>query len=106
VSAMDDAYALVVGIADYRHVTGLPPAVRNDARDVRAPGSRPPRPGTRDPGRRPRRQCWLGAFPPPCHPVSAAERSLLTLTGASGLPQRGKPAQLFIWSRSALSAAT
>lgn len=34
-SAMDDAYALVVGIADYRHVTGLPSAVRNDARDVR-----------------------------------------------------------------------
>ena len=33
--AMDDAYALVVGIADYRHVTGLPAAVRNDARDVR-----------------------------------------------------------------------
>ena len=33
--AMDDAYALVVGIADYRHVTTLPSAVRNDACDVR-----------------------------------------------------------------------
>ena len=27
--------AKVIGIADYRHVTGLPSAVRNDARDVR-----------------------------------------------------------------------
>jgi Caspase domain/TIR domain len=35
VSAMDDAYALIVGIADYLHVTKLPPAVRNDARGVR-----------------------------------------------------------------------
>jgi len=34
-SAMDDAYALVIGIADYQHVAGLPSAVRNDARDVR-----------------------------------------------------------------------
>ena len=34
-SVMDDAYALVVGIADYRHVTRLPSAVRGDARDVR-----------------------------------------------------------------------
>ena len=33
--AMDDAYALVVGIADYLHVTKLPAAVRNDAREVR-----------------------------------------------------------------------
>ena len=32
---MDDAYALIVGIADYPHVAGLPDAVRNDARDVR-----------------------------------------------------------------------
>jgi hypothetical protein len=32
---MDDAYALIVGVADYLHVTRLPPAVRNDARDVR-----------------------------------------------------------------------
>jgi len=35
VSAMDDAYALIVGVADYLHVTKLPAAVRNDARDVR-----------------------------------------------------------------------
>jgi len=35
VSAMDDAYALIVGIAEYLHVTRLPAAVRNDARDVR-----------------------------------------------------------------------
>ena len=35
VSVMDDAYALVVGIAEYRHVTRLPSAVRSDARDVR-----------------------------------------------------------------------
>lgn len=34
-SAMDDAYALVVGIADYLHVTRLPAAVRNDALAVR-----------------------------------------------------------------------
>ena len=34
-SAMDDAYALIVGIAEYLHVTRLPAAVRNDARDVR-----------------------------------------------------------------------
>lgn len=33
--ATDDAYALIVGIADYMHVTKLPDAVRNDARDVR-----------------------------------------------------------------------
>ncbi len=33
--AMDDAYALIVGIADYLHITKLPNAVRNDARDVR-----------------------------------------------------------------------
>ena len=33
--AMDDAYALIVGIADYLHVTRLPATVRNDARDVR-----------------------------------------------------------------------
>lgn len=33
--AMDDAYALIVGIADYLHVTKLPAAVGNDARDVR-----------------------------------------------------------------------
>jgi caspase domain-containing protein/TIR domain-containing protein len=33
--AMDDAYALVVGIADYRHVTRLPAAVRHDALAVR-----------------------------------------------------------------------
>ncbi len=32
---MDDAYALIVGIAEYLHVTRLPAAVRNDARDVR-----------------------------------------------------------------------
>jgi hypothetical protein len=31
---MDDAYALVVGIADYRHVTRLPAAVRHDAQAV------------------------------------------------------------------------
>jgi hypothetical protein len=35
VSAMDDAYALIVGIADYLHVTKLSAAVRNDARDIR-----------------------------------------------------------------------
>lgn len=29
---MDDAYALIVGIADYLHVTKLSAAVRNDAR--------------------------------------------------------------------------
>ena len=34
-SAMDDAFALIVGIADYLHVTKLPAAVRNDARGVR-----------------------------------------------------------------------
>lgn len=34
-SAMDDAYALIVGIADYLHVPKLPAAVRNDAREVR-----------------------------------------------------------------------
>ena len=34
-SAMDDAYALIVGVADYLHVTKLPAAVRNDAREVR-----------------------------------------------------------------------
>jgi hypothetical protein len=33
--AMDNAYALIVGIADYLHIAGLPEAVRNDARDVR-----------------------------------------------------------------------
>ena len=33
--AMDDAYALIVGIADYLYVTKLPAAVCNDARDVR-----------------------------------------------------------------------
>ena len=32
---MDDAYALIIGIADYLHVTRLPSAVRHDARDVR-----------------------------------------------------------------------
>ena len=32
---MDDAYALIVGIAEYLYVTRLPAAVRNDARDVR-----------------------------------------------------------------------
>jgi hypothetical protein len=32
---MDEAYALIVGIADYLHVTKLPAAVRNDASDVR-----------------------------------------------------------------------
>jgi hypothetical protein len=35
VPAMDDAYALIVGIADYLHVTKLSASVRNDARDVR-----------------------------------------------------------------------
>jgi len=34
-SAMDSAHALIVGIARYSHVAGLPEAVRNDARDVR-----------------------------------------------------------------------
>src|SRR5580658_1743089 len=34
-SGMDDAYALIVGVADYLHVTKLPAAVRNDARGVR-----------------------------------------------------------------------
>jgi hypothetical protein len=33
--AMDNAYALVIGIADYLHVTKLPTTVRNDARDIR-----------------------------------------------------------------------
>lgn len=33
--AMDNAYALIVGIARYAHVAGLPEAVRNDAREVR-----------------------------------------------------------------------
>ncbi len=33
--AMDDAYALVVGIAEYRHVARLPAAVRHDAQAVR-----------------------------------------------------------------------
>jgi hypothetical protein len=32
---MDDAYALIVGIAGYQHVTSLPDAVRDDARGVR-----------------------------------------------------------------------
>src|ERR1700759_4483780 len=32
---MDDAHALIVGIADYRHVAKLPAAVRNDAREIR-----------------------------------------------------------------------
>jgi hypothetical protein len=35
VPAMDDAYALVVGIAEYRHVARLPAAVRHDAQAVR-----------------------------------------------------------------------
>jgi Caspase domain/TIR domain len=35
VSAMDDAYALIVGIADYLHIPTLPAAVRNDAREIR-----------------------------------------------------------------------
>src|SRR5690348_8212863 len=34
-SAMDNAYALIVGIARYAHIAGLPEAVRNDAREVR-----------------------------------------------------------------------
>jgi len=33
--AMDNAHALVIGIADYRHVNRLPPTVLQDARDVR-----------------------------------------------------------------------
>ena len=33
--AMDNAHALIVGIAAYTHVAGLPEAVRNDARDIR-----------------------------------------------------------------------
>ena len=33
--SMDDAYALIIGIADYRHVPRLPVTVRNDALDVR-----------------------------------------------------------------------
>ncbi len=33
--AMDNAYALIVGIAGYAHIARLPEAVRNDARDVR-----------------------------------------------------------------------
>jgi hypothetical protein len=33
--AMDNAYALIVGIAGYAHIAGPPDAVRNDARDVR-----------------------------------------------------------------------
>ena len=33
--AMDNAYALIIGIADYRHITKLPATVRNDAQDVR-----------------------------------------------------------------------
>src|ERR1700722_8072872 len=32
---MDDSYALILGIADYLHVTKLPPVVRNDAREIR-----------------------------------------------------------------------
>jgi Caspase domain/TIR domain len=35
VPAMENAYALIVGIADYQHITKLPATVRNDARDVR-----------------------------------------------------------------------
>ena len=34
-SAMDNAYALIIGIADYLHITKLPATVRNDAQDVR-----------------------------------------------------------------------
>jgi hypothetical protein len=33
-SAMDNAHALVVGIADYRHINKLPPTVLKDARDI------------------------------------------------------------------------
>jgi hypothetical protein len=33
--AMDNAHALIVGMADYLHIVGLPEAVRNDARDIR-----------------------------------------------------------------------
>jgi hypothetical protein len=33
--AMDNAHALIVGIADYLHIAGLPDAVRNDAREIR-----------------------------------------------------------------------
>src|SRR5262245_27859544 len=31
---LDNAYALIVGIANYQHVTSLPPTVRNDAQDI------------------------------------------------------------------------
>ncbi len=34
-SAMDNAHALVIGIADYMHITKLPATVCNDARDIR-----------------------------------------------------------------------
>jgi hypothetical protein len=34
VSAMDNAHALVIGIANYRHVNRLPPTVLKDARDI------------------------------------------------------------------------
>jgi Caspase domain/TIR domain len=34
-SAMDNSHALVIGIADYLHVTKLPATVRKDAQDVR-----------------------------------------------------------------------
>jgi hypothetical protein len=33
--AMDNAYALIAGIAGYLHIAGLPAAVRNDAREIR-----------------------------------------------------------------------
>ncbi len=33
--ALENAYALVIGIADYRRARKLPPAVRNDAQDIR-----------------------------------------------------------------------
>ena len=32
---LENAHALVIGIADYRRVRKLPPAIRNDARDIR-----------------------------------------------------------------------
>ncbi|HUV90537.1 MAG TPA: caspase family protein [Anaerolineae bacterium] len=32
--AMDNAHALVIGIANYRHVNGLPPTVLQDAQDI------------------------------------------------------------------------
>ena len=34
-AAMDNSYALIIGIADYLHVTKLPVTVRDDAQDVR-----------------------------------------------------------------------